>query len=425
MTRASLMRIMCCMALSTMAAAGPARAGGIMLYQYGTPDVGTSAAGYAARAQDASTVFTNPAGMSRLDRSQVLLGMQALYGDLEFGLEPGTTFSGNSGNAVGLVPAGSAFIAHKVNRDVSLGFGFLSYFGLGQSFNNGWAGRYYIQESTLMGISFMPAASYRVNDRLSLGAGLNVMYGYMEGKNAVNNIPESMPDGQMKYKDDAWGLGANLGILVEPRAGTRFGLNYLSEVKLDFSDVPEFSGLGPLLELWLTNQGLTSGSIDLGITVPQMVMFSVYQEIGEKWAVLGNVGWQDWSRFGKVDVGVDTGNPASLTTASIFKDTWHVALGAQYRYSKTWMFSSGVSYDSSAIDDGNRSVTLPIGEIFGVALGARYALNANTTLGAAYQFAVFGDMPVDQERGPLAGRVTGDFKDTTFQFLALNLTWAY
>ena len=418
-------RITCCLLLSIMFSGGPAWAGGIMLYQFGSPDVGTSAAGYAARAQDASTVFTNPAGMSRLERSQVLLGMQALYGDVEFSPNPATTYSGDGGNAVGLVPAGSAFIAHKVNQDFSLGFGFLSYFGLSQSFDDHWAGRYYIQESTLMGISFMPAASYRVNDWLYLGAGLNIMYGYMEGKNAINNIPESMPDGQLKYKDDTWGLGANLGILVEPWTGTRFGLNYLSEVKLDFSDVAEFSGLGPVLEGIMISQGLTSSSMDLGITVPQMVMFSVYHEIDEKWAVLGNVGWQDWSRFGKVDVGINTGNPTSLTTASIFKDTWHVALGAQYRYSKTWMFSTGVSHDSSAIDDENRSVTLPIGEIWGVSLGAQYAINSNTTLGAAYQFALFGDMPVDQERGPLAGRVAGDFKDTTFQFLALNLIWTY
>jgi len=79
-----------------------------MLYQFGSPDVGYAAAGYAARAQDASTVFTNPAGMSRLDQSQVLGGLQALYGDVEFSPNSSTAFSGYDGGvAVGWMPSGA------------------------------------------------------------------------------------------------------------------------------------------------------------------------------------------------------------------------------------------------------------------------------------------------------------------------------
>src|SRR5512146_3543826 len=69
--------------------AGSACAGGFALYEIGTADVGLAAAGYAARAQDPATVLTNPAGMTRLEGTQVLLGAQLLYGDA--GLSLGST----------------------------------------------------------------------------------------------------------------------------------------------------------------------------------------------------------------------------------------------------------------------------------------------------------------------------------------------
>jgi len=317
-----------------------------MLYQFGSPDVGTAAAGYAARAQDASTVFTNPAGMSRLEKSQVMGGLQALYGDVKFSPNSATTVTGSDGGvAVGWVPGGSLFVVQKLNQDWSIGLGSLSYFGLSQSFDDNWVGRYYVQKSTLIGMTLTPAVSYRVNSWLSIGAGLNLMYGILDDQVAINNIGEARPDGQLKYDDQKWGYGANLGVLVEPKPGTRFGLTYLSEVKLDFGAVPEFSGLGPALELALRNSGLLTGSMDLGMTVPQMVMFSAYHEINRQWAVMGNVGWQNWSRFGKVDVQINSSNPASLTVDSDYNDTWHVALGVQYRPAivSPWTFSPSVA----------------------------------------------------------------------------------
>ena len=426
--RKRLMGMLCSAILVVLCAGGSARAGGIMLYEFGSPDVGLAAAGYAARAQDAATVFTNPAGMSRLEKSQVLGGLQALYGNVEFSPNSTTTVAGSDGGvAVGWLPGGSAFIVQKLNQDWSVGFGVLSYFGLAESYDDNWVGRYYVQKSALLGLTLTPAVSYRVNHWLSVGAGLNVMYGYIDSEIAVNNAGEARPDGKLKYDDSRWGYGANLGVLVEPMPGTRFGLTYLSEVKLDFSAVPEFSGLGPLLAAALNARGLTTNSLDLSVTVPQMVMFSAYHEFNKQWAIMGNVGWQNWSRFGQVEVGVNSSNPTTLTTDSDYNDTWHVALGVQYRpaFETPWTFSAGVAYDSSAVDDDRRSVVLPMGETWKFALGAQYAVTPSLTLGAAYELAWLGDMPVNQERGPLAGRVAGEYGSSSISFFALNLSWKY
>src|SRR5271157_5977949 len=176
MKRAGFIKILCFMLLVSVLASGSAYAGGIALYEFGTPDVGLAAAGYAARAQDASTVFTNPAGMSRLDKSQVLIGAQALYGKMEFSPNSSTNVTGlDGGNAVGWAPGGSLFVVQKINQDWSIGFGALSYFGLSENYGDSWVGRYYVQKASLIGMTLTPAISYRVNDWLSLGVGLNAM----------------------------------------------------------------------------------------------------------------------------------------------------------------------------------------------------------------------------------------------------------
>jgi long-chain fatty acid transport protein len=230
----------------------------------GTPDVGLAAAGWAARAQDASTVFKNPAGMSFLEKSELQAGVQAIYGNIGFSPNSQTTTTGgDGGNPVGWAPGGSLFYAHKLTPDLSVGMGVFSYFGGSVKYDDSWVGRYYNQESTLLGFTFMPAVSYRITKWLSVGAGLNATYSKLKEKVAVRNFDR--PDGQITVEDDAVGWGANVGVLVEPFKGTRIGVDYMSQMKLKFSDVPQFSGIGPGLDAILRNRNAYNASLDLDV----------------------------------------------------------------------------------------------------------------------------------------------------------------
>src|SRR5215471_17192137 len=96
-------------------------AGGLTLYEVGTADVGLASAGYGARAQDASTVLTNPAGMTRLEGNQGLLGLQALYGDVKFSPGPGTSAllgNGDGGYPIGWFPGGGLFVSYSASPDL-------------------------------------------------------------------------------------------------------------------------------------------------------------------------------------------------------------------------------------------------------------------------------------------------------------------
>jgi long-chain fatty acid transport protein len=403
-----------------------AQAGGISLYEISTGDVGLASAGYAAGAQDASTLFKNPAGMSRLEGGQLNSSLQLLYGSVQFSKNSQTSTSGGNGdNAIGALPGASLFITYPVTEKLTVGFGTFSYFGLAEDYGNNWAGRYYVQKSTLLGLSFMPAASFKVNEWLAIGGGLNAMYGYLDTEVAVNNLAPNYADGQLKLKDHVWGFGGNAGILIQPQEGTRIGVNYLSQVDLNFNAKPGFTGLGPALGALLASPP----TLDLGMTVPQSVMVGVYQDLNAKWAVMADVGWQNWSRFGEVAVGVNNGSPSGskdLTTQLHFNDTWHGALGVQYQYSEQWRFTSGVAYDTSAVSDKNRTVTLPLAEAYRYGLGAFYKLNKSVDLGAAYELAWSGDMPVSQGAPATSrGEVSGTFNNAFFSFFSLNLNWHF
>jgi len=420
--------------LLLLALLAPSRtwAGGLTLYEVGTPDTGYASAGYAARANDPGTVLTNPAGMTRLKESQLLIGGHLFYGHAEFSPDSSTNVPGNDGgNPIGLLPSLSAFGTWKVSNDLALGFGMFSNFGLGLWYDSNWVGRYYARQSILLGLSLMPAAAYRVTDSLSLGVGANVMVGYLRNRVAINNIDPRFGDGQLSVEDTTVGVGANVGLLYEASQATRFGVTYTSPVKLDFSAQTGFTNTAPGLTALLIQRGLYSSTLNLGVTVPQGVMASFYHDLDDRWALLGNFGWQQWSQFGRVDVSIsDTQNPRGLTTNLNFKDTWHGALGAQYRVSEPWLVTGGVAYDSSMTDEANRSPSLPIGWSWRFALGGQYELSKTTQLGFAYEYLYGGNQGITKTgQIPLAlggrGDVIGSYPNLSLQFFSANVTWKY
>ena len=400
----------------------PLQAGGLILYELGTRDVGLASAGWAARTLDAATLFRNPAGMSKLNGSQLLIGTQLLYGSIGFTPDANTTVLGNDGgNPIGALPGGSLFYVNSLPSGFAFGFGAFSYFGLTQKYDAGWVGRYYVQEATLVGFTLMPSISYRFNDELSLGAGLNAMYGVFDQKAAVRNVIQQT-DGQLALDDETWGFGANIGLLIEFTEGTRFGVTYLSPVSLDFKGTSQFTGVGPILEGVLQRTGLMNASVDLGLKVPQTIMVSLYHTLNPQWSLMGNVGWQNWQEFGKVEISVaDT--LANVTGDRNYQDTWHVAIGADWQVAHEWLVSAGFAYDSSPVKDEDRTLDFALGQTFRFGAGAQWQVNAPMKLGFAYELAWGGTIPVDQFRGPLAGRVSGEFRNSALHFFALNLEW--
>lgn len=419
------------LALSTTASGG-----GLMLYEVGTADVGLASAGYSARAQDASTVLSNPAGMTRLDGNQFLAAGQVLWANTEFTSGSGTSPGlGNEdgGYAVGSggwFPGGGGFFSYSLSPELKLGFAATGDFGMGLNYDDDWVGRYYVQEATTLGASLLPSIAYKMSDKLSLGASLNAMYGIYKNQVAINNFNPLYGDGQLKLDDNTWGWGANLGLLYEINPGTRFGLTWGSQVDLDFKASAKFSNLAPGLSDLLDRRGLLNSNIKVDLKVPQQLMGSLFTQVNARWAVLGSLGWQQWSKFGQVHLGIeDSTNPSSLTTDLDFKDTWHVALGAQYRLSEPWLLNFGIAYDSEFQDSSDVSPLLPANSAWRFGVGGQQQLNRSSFWGLAAEYSYGGTLDSDLQGKPVLlggrGTLSGSYENTGAIFLAAYYNWKF
>lgn len=398
------------------------QAGGITTYAISTADTRLASAGWSSRAQDPSTVFTNPAGMSRLCGNQLELGAQPIFFHVFFEPNSQTQVSGSKGHANKWIPGGSFFAVKPLTDSISVGAGSIGYFGADLHFNNHWVGRYYVQETLLMGFSFIPAISYKINNCWSVGAAGNIMYGVFKQRSAVNNILDRAPDGWFNLKDSRISGGGVFGVLYEMSPCTRFGVQYMTSVKLNFRDEPKFSNVGPRLNIILERLGIIGSTLKLDVRVPQSVMLSGYHDISSSWSIMADVGWQEWSRFQQTQIVLADITARTFQFTIKYKDSWHGALGTEWHYNDCWTFSSGIAYDSSVITTAQRTFNFPVGSQWLFGTGARWYKSENLffDLSAALQWQ--GDLKTTQQRGFLATRVSGKFKNFYVAVLNFNLT---
>jgi long-chain fatty acid transport protein len=141
---------------------------------------------------------------------------------------------------------------------------------------------------------------------------------------------------------------------------------------------------------------------------------------------MGNVGWQDWSGFGNIDISLDSDTSRSATQDLGYDDTWHFALGLQYRLANPWLLSIGCAYDTSPTDSSKkRTPALPLDRQVRAGAGLQYDLNQDVTLGLAYEYMDLGDGRINQQGGNLRGDLKGEYQKNHIHFLGVNLVWKF
>jgi len=382
-------------------------AGGLYMYEIGTSDLGFAAAGAAARAEDASTLFANPAGMTRLAGDHLALGAQALYGDVEYELDGQGALTGSDpGNVIGWFPGASAFYTHSVNDPFKVGIGAYGNFGLAMDFGDSWAGRNLVGEMALIAMTIQPTAAYRLNDQWSLGAGLTANYGYFKLER------EPLLSGDTRSQDDGdWDFGARLGVLYEASQNTRFGLTWVSEAEYEF-EVNGTVTIGPVGPVGPITHTFPMAA---GFTAPQQVMGSAYHRLNDRWAVMGNLGWQDWSEFAEATL--ETDNLGTITSNMLLQDTWHAAVGVRYTLNQQTRLNAGVAFDTSMYEDQSQSAfTIPSGATWRLGAGMQYALSPQSDLGVAIEYA-----DAEDNSSPSA-LVSGRYDEPYMIFLSAHFT---
>ncbi len=403
-------------------------AAGFALITQGASGLGNAFAGAAALGDDATTVFFNPAGMTRLGRTEVVAGGSAINLQASFSgsstrpvaMGGGTNTGGQGGDPGGLTVVPSLYVVMPLNDRTSVGLGVGVPFGLQTEYDSSWVGRYQGIKSALQSININPSVAYKLTDTLSVGVGLNYQRIDVELTNAVVLGAGSEGRTHLKANDASWGW--NAGVLWQVTPATRIGASYRSGIR------HETNGSTTTTTPAGTVVSAASGATRASAVLPSMYSLSVVQQISPALDLLADVTFTQWANIQQIAVV----NPATGTNRDIlafdFDNSWRYSLGAHYRLSSTWMLRAGIAYDMTPVKDArHRTVRLPDADRTWLSFGARWTLSPTSSIDIAYSHLLLADVDVNFTRSQLSaptttsstvtGRYTGSVNILALQYV--------
>ncbi len=390
-------------ALSTTAGAA-----GFQLIEQSATGLGNAYAGTAATAENASTVYYNPAGMTELQGRQVSAGVNYIDLNAKYSsgnqVNPGggSTNSTNfnrtlaSGSAEGgdAKPVPNIYVTLPIAKDLVFGLGASAPYGLRTQWSPGWAGQYHAEVTDVKTININPSLGYKVNDSFSVGFGLNYQKIDALLNQALNGGSHvacggACPDGSFQVSGSSFKWGYNFGLLFKPAAETKIGVAYRSAISHKLEGRYSVDGLSPVsLAIYRSQGKLTStgGDASVDIKLPDVFTVSVAHQVNDRWEALADISRTGWSKIPELRIkDANTGGTVGLSTYN-WKNTWRVSLGANYKVNDQWKAKFGVAYDQGLTDDAHRTPRLPDSNRIWLSAGGQYKVSNTSALDFGYAY---------------------------------------
>ncbi len=380
--------------------------------------LGNAFAGGAAIAEDASAVWYNPAGLTRLSRAEYLVGGHLIFPSTDVKSVSGTTvlttaIPGSTGGDAGedaIVP--NFYYTRRLNDRTVVGFGVNVPFGLATEYDPDWVGRYHAVRSEVKTINLNPGIGYKFSDQLSIGGGISAQYVDAELTQKVDfgticNTPLPAPacsgplvpsqaDGSARVTADDISYGFNLGLLWSPLDSTRVGLAYRSKIshKLEgdftISEVP--ANASPRdIALGLVNSGAMAY-----VTLPETISLSIFHQLNPIWSIMADITRTRWSRLPELRIDFDSTQADSVVTFSL-EDVNRYSVGANYRPGGAWTYRFGVALDQTPTPNETvRTPRLPDEDRTWFAIGAGYQHSGDLSFDLAFVHIKFDDASINK-----------------------------
>ncbi|WP_191488771.1 OmpP1/FadL family transporter [Pseudomonas sp. FEN] len=374
--------------VALIGASTTALANGIALNEESTSSAGTAYAGRSSSALDASTIYGNPAGLTKLPRSEVTGGIALLSIKDNISDVQSNATGTSKGNSVPLAAIPFAYFSTPLDERFSAGLGLYVPFGLINNYESTFQGRYYGAYSKTQAITLQPTLAYRINDDFSIGGGptLNRFDAEMQNNLATGNLNNGR-ETLVTIKGNDTAIGYNIGVLFDLSDATRWGVTYHSKVSYQLKGHTEVADAPGVLAL--------NGKYDarIGLDTPESLDTSITHHFNDRWTgYLGTV-WTRWSRLDKFEA-INSGVSAAGQSLGLdrvgeplnWHDTWSTALGASYQLDRQWLLRAGYAYDPTPVRNADRSVRIPVGNRNSIALGAAFSPNAEMTIDLAYGY---------------------------------------
>jgi len=437
-------------------------AAGFQIFDQSPSGEGDAFAGAAAVAEDASTIFFNPAGMTYLNGYQAQVGINVIMPDGTF--SPSTAKTAPTPIS-GLAPMpltgqgnrdfGEGVAAPHIYASAPLGFvtsglwaglGITAPFGLVTDYgSNSWIGRYYAERTQLKTIDVNPSLAYKATGWLSLGAGVDVLHGSGLFKNAVDfgsicsnaagaglcglfGLAPQADDGQVKLTGSDTTVGWNAGAILQPFEETHIGLAYRSGYTMRLSGTASFTVPTAYRTLQATVPAFGGNFLNTSalakFNLPATASLSLSQQLTPKWTLLGDVSWTEWSRFNAFTVTFANPSQPTQTTVEKWHDTVRESIGATYAASDKAKLRFGVAYDPTPVPNAYRTLNIPDDSRVWLSIGYGMQLWDGLSMDAAFSHLfVVGNSPVSLSNAN-QGTIAGTFSSSV-NILTLGLKYVF
>lgn len=359
-------------------------------------ELGDLYAGWAASANDASTAFTNPAGLTRINNQQWVFAALGIFGTAGFNGTttppfppfPPQTDEGNT-KIHGFLP--SFYYAAPVAKNLFFGFSVTTPFALGTNYSKNSIVRYSATQSNILANDFGPSIGFKITDKLSAGLGLDidrleVTLNYLIG------TPPFVPNFESQNRIVDWGYGLHAGLLYEFTPCTRVGIGYNSQIA--------FHGTGDskLYSPLLPGGRLSTNQQKLNMTLPALAQLSIYHEFDQRWAAMGSIFYSDWSVFKTAtlqNVMLPNGQTLSNTVPFNYRNTLDYSAGLSFKANKKWTLRTGIEYLGEPSNSHDRIVADPVGAAIILGVGAHYQQNCALGYDIGFAHAFFHEVGVN------------------------------
>ncbi|UTY60516.1 OmpP1/FadL family transporter [Massilia sp. erpn] len=423
-------------------------------YRFGSQSVGAQGTADAngAEAADASTIFSNAAGLSRLQGTQATGGLTVVVPHSTFADSGSKRFTGTSTGgqqtqgdyAPNAVAAPSFYLSHQLNQQWTVGMGMFVPYGTKIDYDNNWSGRYALTNIKLESITLNPSASFKLNEQHAFGFGISAEFmkaklgqgvdvpgsimalrGNPAGAAMIQQIiagggnPAALgtaQDGHATMNGKDWGFGFNVGYLFSLDKDTRFGIAYRSSIshKLKGGATWDFSSVtaDPVANKVLQAASRKKNSPALvELRTPETLSVNAFHQFNDKWAGMADVTWTRHSRLKDLNIQfVDTGEGDEVIRQN-WKNTWRVSLGANYKFDDKLTLRGGIAHDQAPVrSDELRHAALPDSDRNQLSLGLNYKLTPKSSIDLAYSYLAFKDGNTNYRNtcSPLMHNCTGN-----------------
>jgi long-chain fatty acid transport protein len=395
-----------------------AQAAGFQLMEQNASGLGNAYAGQAAAAEDASTIFFNPAGMTRLPGKQAVGALNFIKPSAKFtdsgasAVPPvGVPTGGNGGDAGDLAVVPNAYLSWQFSPQIWFGLGISVPFGLKTEYDQDWIGRFQGQLAEVKTIDINPSIAYKINDTVSIGAGISYQKGDVKLKRSTLLSPVG-PEGRAHVDIDDDAFGFNLGVMFNLSPSTRVGLSYRSSMDYELT--------GTLNVTFLDGTPAGSNNVKLDVELPDTWSVALAHQLNPQWEILADATFTNWSKIKSLPL-ITTSGATVDTFEFQFKDTYRIGIGANYKWRNDFTWKFGVAYDKSPVEDQFRTVTLPDNDRKWLAFGGKYRMSKQATLDFGYAHLFISDASINrnlaaQGQGIVSGTYEGHVDILSAQF---------